>query len=76
MQVPNLASRLPALQCPILGFWGMNDKFCPASGAQTLLAACSRIRFVLLSECGHWVMVEHRELFNRECLAFLAEARA
>ncbi|MGF6591992.1 alpha/beta fold hydrolase [Pseudomonas sp. 2835] len=76
MQVPNLTSRLPELQCPILGFWGINDKFCPASGAQTMLAACRRIRFVLLSECGHWVMVEHRELFNRECLAFLGEARA
>ena len=76
MQVPNLTSRLPELQCPILGFWGINDKFCPASGAQTLLAACRRIRFVLLSECGHWVMVEHRELFNRECLVFLGEARA
>lgn len=76
MQVPNLAARLGELQCPILGFWGMNDKFCPASGAQTMLEACSRIRFVMLSECGHWVMVEHRALFNRECLAFLAEARA
>ncbi|MDD0977030.1 alpha/beta fold hydrolase [Pseudomonas fontis] len=76
MQVPNLAARLGELQCPILGFWGMNDKFCPASGAQTMLEACSRIRFVMLSECGHWVMVEHRVLFNRECLAFLAEARA
>ncbi|UVL63583.1 alpha/beta fold hydrolase [Pseudomonas sp. B21-032] len=76
MQVPNLTSRLAELQCPILGFWGINDKFCPAFGAQALLAACRRIRFVLLSECGHWVMVEHRELFNRECLAFLGEARA
>ena len=76
MQVPNLTARLAELQCPILGFWGINDKFCPASGAQTMLAACRRIRFVLLSECGHWVMVEHRELFNRECLAFLGEARA
>ncbi|MNE16560.1 2-hydroxy-6-oxononadienedioate/2-hydroxy-6-oxononatrienedioate hydrolase [compost metagenome] len=75
MQVPNMAAQLAELQCPILGFWGMNDKFCPASGAQTMLEACSRIRFVMLSECGHWVMVEHRELFNRECLAFLQEAR-
>ena len=33
------------------------------------------IRFVMLSECGHWVQVEHRELFNRQCLAFLQEAR-
>ena len=75
MQVPNMSARLGELQCPILGFWGMNDKFCPVSGAQTLMQACSRIRFVLLSECGHWAMVEHRELFNRECLAFIAEGR-
>ncbi|MFR0692806.1 alpha/beta fold hydrolase [Enterobacterales bacterium AE_CKDN230030158-1A_HGKHYDSX7] len=76
MQVPNLAGRVAELSCPILGFWGMNDRFCPASGAQTLMEACSNIRFVLLSECGHWVMVEHRALFNREVLAFLAEAAA
>ncbi|SDH70592.1 alpha/beta fold hydrolase [Pseudomonas panipatensis] len=76
MQVPNLAARLGELSCPILGFWGMDDKFCPASGAQTLMGACRHIRFVLLSECGHWVMVEHRALFNRETLAFLAEGAA
>ncbi|MNF01478.1 2-hydroxy-6-oxononadienedioate/2-hydroxy-6-oxononatrienedioate hydrolase [compost metagenome] len=74
--MPNLASRLSELACPILGFWGMNDRFCPASGAQTLMDACRNIRFVLLSECGHWVMVEHRALFNREVLAFLQEAAA
>jgi 4,5:9,10-diseco-3-hydroxy-5,9,17-trioxoandrosta-1(10),2-diene-4-oate hydrolase len=76
MQVPNMAERLGELQCPVLGFWGMNDKFCPVSGAQTMMQACSRIRFVLLSECGHWAMVEHRALFNRECLAFFAEGRS
>ncbi len=75
MQVPNMAARLAELQCPILGFWGMNDKFCPSSGAQTMLEACRNIRFVMLSECGHWVMVEHRELFNRTCLDFIAEGR-
>ncbi|MCY1550328.1 hypothetical protein D9M68_865760 [compost metagenome] len=53
----------------------MNDKFCPSSGAQTMLEACRNIRFVMLSQCGHWVMVEHRELFNRTCLGFLAEGR-
>jgi 4,5:9,10-diseco-3-hydroxy-5,9,17-trioxoandrosta-1(10),2-diene-4-oate hydrolase len=75
MQVPNMAARLGELNCPILGFWGMNDKFCPVSGADTMMQACRQIRFLLLSECGHWAMVEHRELFNRECLAFLAEGQ-
>ncbi|MCU1750111.1 alpha/beta fold hydrolase [Pseudomonas sp. 6D_7.1_Bac1] len=76
MQVPNMSARLGELQCPILGFWGMNDKFCPVSGAQTMMEHCRQIRFVLFSECGHWVMVEHREVFNRQCLDFLAEGRA
>ncbi|WP_285960904.1 alpha/beta fold hydrolase [Pseudomonas tohonis] len=75
MQVPNLTERLTELACPILGFWGMNDRFCPVSGAQTMMERCRAIRFVLLSECGHWVMVEHRALFNRTCLDFLAEGR-
>lgn len=71
MQVPNLSSRLSELQCPILGMWGVNDKFCPASHAQLMMEACTGIRFILLSECGHWVMVEHRDLFNRQCLDFI-----
>ena len=75
MQVPNMAAHLAELQCPILGFWGVNDKFCPVSGAQTMMESCRNIRFVLLSECGHWVMVEHRALFNRLCLDFFAEGR-
>ncbi|MCY1281322.1 2-hydroxy-6-oxo-6-phenylhexa-2,4-dienoate hydrolase [compost metagenome] len=76
MQVPNMSARLAELRCPILGFWGMDDKFCPVSGAQTMMNACRNIRFVLLSECGHWAMVEHCALFNRQCLDFLAERRA
>src|SRR5256885_14216283 len=31
--VPYLAPRLKELQCPVLGFWGMDDRFCPPSGA-------------------------------------------
>ncbi|NVK43233.1 MAG: alpha/beta fold hydrolase [Oceanospirillaceae bacterium] len=76
MQVPNMASRLHELQCPILGFWGQDDRFCPVSGVATMMQACSRIRFNVLSECGHWVMVEHRDLFNRESIEFLNESRA
>jgi 4,5:9,10-diseco-3-hydroxy-5,9,17-trioxoandrosta-1(10),2-diene-4-oate hydrolase len=26
---------------------------------------------VLVSNCGHWVMVEHQDLFNRTLLDFL-----
>ncbi len=73
MQIPNNASQLSELDCPILGFWGMDDQFCPASGAQRYLENCSQTRFTMVTECGHWVMVEYADLFNKSCLDFLSE---
>jgi 4,5:9,10-diseco-3-hydroxy-5,9,17-trioxoandrosta-1(10),2-diene-4-oate hydrolase len=37
MLVPNMTERLHELKCPILGFWGTNDNFNPASGAMKIL---------------------------------------
>jgi hypothetical protein len=31
-------------------------------------------RMVLVNRCGHWVQVEHREMFNRQCIDFLRMA--
>ena len=39
----------------------------------TLAKSCKRARVTMLSECGHWVMVEYTELFNRQCLEFLSD---
>ncbi len=72
MQVPNLANQLSELKCPVLGFWGREDKFCPVSGAQVLLEKASQLQLNILSECGHWVMVEYPDYFNRQCLDFIA----
>jgi len=71
MRVPNLTERLPELRMPVLGFWGVNDRFCPASGAMKILEHCPNARFTLLNRCGHWVMVEHVDLFNHTTLDFL-----
>jgi 4,5:9,10-diseco-3-hydroxy-5,9,17-trioxoandrosta-1(10),2-diene-4-oate hydrolase len=71
MRIPNQTEDLHKLSCPILGFWGMNDKFCPATGAMTLAKNCSNIQMIMLSECGHWVMVEHADTFHRQSLTFL-----
>ena len=72
--VPHMAPQLEKLRCPVLGWWGINDQFCPPSGATTLASSCRDARVMLLSRCGHWVMVEHPELFNRVTLDFLNEA--
>jgi len=71
MQVPNMTARLPELACPILGFWGNDDRFNPASGTFKFLDYAPNARFTVLNRCGHWVQVEHRDLFNRQCVDFL-----
>ncbi|HGY2297713.1 TPA: alpha/beta fold hydrolase [Pseudomonas putida] len=74
MMVPNMTERLEELRVPILGFWGTNDNFNPVGGAMKVLDNAPDARFILLNRCGHWVQVEHRELFNRSCLEFLRQA--
>ena len=73
MRVANMTERLGELRCPILGFWGSNDRFNPIGGALKILDHAPQARFLMLNRCGHWVQVEHRELFNRTCLDFLSE---
>jgi 4,5:9,10-diseco-3-hydroxy-5,9,17-trioxoandrosta-1(10),2-diene-4-oate hydrolase len=73
LQVPHLAPRLGELSCPIFGLWGMNDQFCPATGAVTLAQNCKQARVMTFTECGHWVMVEKAALFNRLVIDFVKE---
>lgn len=73
MLVPNMTERLHEIKCPILGFWGTNDLFNPVSGTFKVLENAPHVRFTVLNRCGHWVQVEHQELFNRQCLNFLSE---
>jgi 4,5:9,10-diseco-3-hydroxy-5,9,17-trioxoandrosta-1(10),2-diene-4-oate hydrolase len=69
-----LAPLLGGIACPVFALWGMNDQFCPPSGALAIAQSCKDARVTLLTQCGHWVMVEKAALFNRDCIAFLKEA--
>jgi len=73
MQVPHLAPSLASIACPVFALWGMDDQFCPSSGALTIARSCKDTRVMLLTECGHWVMVEKAALFNRLCIDFVKE---
>lgn len=75
MVIPNITSRLKDIQCPVLGFWGAQDRFCPISGAETLVTHCENAQVITLSHCGHWVMIEYPELFNQRCVEFLKAAQ-
>jgi 4,5:9,10-diseco-3-hydroxy-5,9,17-trioxoandrosta-1(10),2-diene-4-oate hydrolase len=72
-RVPNQSDELHRINCPVLGFWGNDDQFCPVSGAQTLAEKIGDIRMVRFSRCGHWVMVEKQKIFNRMTSDFLKE---
>ncbi|MCP5129547.1 MAG: alpha/beta fold hydrolase [Pseudomonadales bacterium] len=71
MKVPVLTDRLPELDCAVLGFWGLDEKMMPENGIMALARNVRHLRLVLVSECGHWVMVEHEAMFNRSCLDFI-----
>jgi 4,5:9,10-diseco-3-hydroxy-5,9,17-trioxoandrosta-1(10),2-diene-4-oate hydrolase len=71
MLVPDLSPRLIDIRCPVLGFWGVEDHFCPVSGANKILAAVGDSRMVLLAHCGHWAMLEYPDVFNRYVVDFL-----
>ncbi len=71
MAIPLLAERVGELRCPVLVFWGACDRMMPETGLLALARHCHNMRMIVLSECGHWVMVEYQDLFNRECLSFL-----
>jgi len=43
------------------------------SGATTLSERCKTSRVLRISQCGHWVMVEHPALFNKVSVEFLRE---
>jgi 4,5:9,10-diseco-3-hydroxy-5,9,17-trioxoandrosta-1(10),2-diene-4-oate hydrolase len=73
LRVPHLAPELPNLSMPVLAFWGTDDKFCPVSGAMTIASSCRHARVMVLTECGHWVMVEHPRVFDETSLQFLRE---
>ena len=71
MQVPNMSGRLGELAMPVLVMWGLNEKIMPYTGVDTLAKGITDVKVVLVSNCGHWVMVEHRDYFNRMLLDFL-----
>ena len=75
MRTPNLAPRLGEIAQPILGFWGLQDDFCPESGQRYFLTQCQDVRFMTFAGVGHWVQVERAAEFNRYSIAFLDAGR-
>ncbi len=71
LKVPNMVQRLGEIQCPALTLWGLNEQMMPDSGILKIAKGLQHGRVVLVPQCGHWVMIEHRELFNRSVIDFI-----
>jgi 4,5:9,10-diseco-3-hydroxy-5,9,17-trioxoandrosta-1(10),2-diene-4-oate hydrolase len=71
MMIPDQSPQLAKIRCPVLGFWGVEDQFCPASGYEKILHAVADGRFVMYSRVGHWAMIERAAQFNHDVLEFL-----
>ena len=71
MSITDLTPELERIRCPLLGFWGIEDQFCPASGYEKILRAVPDSRFIMYARTGHWAMIEQAEDFNRNVIDFL-----
>lgn len=76
MRIPDLTDRLPEIRCPILVFWGTDDRFCPVEGVWKILHTAPSVQAELLNRCGHWVMTEYPQLFNHRTADFLENSIA
>lgn len=76
MAIPDLTERLGEISHEVLVFWGTEDQFCPASGVWKVLNGCASVQAEVLNRCGHWVMTEYPERFNRRCIDFLRDQRS
>jgi 4,5:9,10-diseco-3-hydroxy-5,9,17-trioxoandrosta-1(10),2-diene-4-oate hydrolase len=71
MSIADLTPELDRIRCPVLGFWGVEDQFCPASGYEKILRAVPESRFIMYARTGHWAMIEQADDFNRNVIHFL-----
>ncbi len=71
MRTPDLGPRVGEIRQPIFVMWGLNDEFCPESGARYFLDQCDDARCLTFARTGHWVQVERAEEFNRYSISFL-----
>ncbi|MGJ3627939.1 alpha/beta fold hydrolase [Sphingomonas sp. MMS24-JH45] len=68
ISVPDMTERLPELTMPILGFWGAEDKFCPASGSMKIATSCPDASVTIFSALRTWVMIQRAEEFNHDVI--------
>lgn len=68
---PPYWSMMRKVQCPTLFTWGLDDRQCPPDMPLVPLRLAPKAELHIFPNCGHWVMLEAKEAFERVALEFL-----
>ncbi|MEO3783938.1 alpha/beta fold hydrolase [Actinocorallia sp. B10E7] len=68
---PPYWSMLGKVQCPTLLTWGRDDRQCPPDMPLLPMRLIPHAELHIFPNCGHWVMVEAKQAFERITLEFL-----
>ncbi|MDH6679492.1 pimeloyl-ACP methyl ester carboxylesterase [Rhodococcus sp. LBL1] len=64
-------STMHKVQCPTLLTWGREDRQCPPDMAMIPMRLIPDAELHIFPKCGHWVMIEAKEAFERITIEFL-----
>jgi pimeloyl-ACP methyl ester carboxylesterase len=64
---------LAEVRCPILSIGARHDRICPAADLEAWAHQIPQAATVLLEECGHMLMLERPQAFNKQIGQFLSE---
>ena len=68
---PPYWSMMHGVQCPTLLTWGLYDRQCPPDMPMIPMRLIPNAELHIFPNCGHWVMAEAKEAFERVTLEFL-----
>lgn len=68
---PPYWSMMGKVRCPTLFTWGLDDRQCPPDMPLVPLRLAPDAELHIFPNCGHWVMVEAKDAFERVALEFL-----
>ena len=62
---------LGAVAAPALLFWGRDDRVSPVDMSIMPMRLMPDVEVHILPNCGHWVMIEQKQAFERQAREFL-----
>ncbi|MFC8932026.1 alpha/beta fold hydrolase [Rhodococcus sp. NPDC057135] len=68
---PPYWSMMHKVKCPTLLTWGLDDRQCPPDMPMIPMRLMPNAELHVFPNCGHWVMIEAKQAFERVTLEFL-----